>query len=306
MRTASNLFSNQPTSFSQRGAPDPWLSRYLASIERYPKLDRALELELARRHHQGDAQASELLVGSHLRDVVVIARRYLGYGHALAELIGEGNLGLVIALDRFEPERELRFMTYAGYWVRAEILEFVMSSWSVVGIGKSSLATRLFFGLAREQARLSAHGYDTTDLREALAESFGCSPDRIDQMQQRLGSRDLEGDLESDGKLSSELLATAGASTRDPELELLERLDRFEPLDPHDMKRHDRRHRRLEMALAALDPRERTVIEQRVLADQRPSLVELGRRFGISRERVRQIEARARAKLARDLAELDA
>lgn len=293
-----------PTTSSHRGAPDPWLSRYLASIERYPRLDRACELELARRHHKGDAQASELLVGSHLRDVVVIARRYLGYGHGLAELIGEGNLGLVLALDRFEPERELRFMTYAGYWVRAEILEFVMSSWSVVGIGKSSLATRLFFGLAREQARLSAHGYDTTELREALAESFGCSPDRIEQMQQRLGSRDLQGDLAGDG----ELLAS-DVATRDAELELLDRLDRLGPfgsLDPHDMKRHDRRHRRLELALAALDPRERTVIEQRVLADRRPSLVELGRRFGISRERVRQIEARARAKLARDLAGLDA
>src|SRR5690606_9956534 len=106
------------------------------------------ELELARRHRAGDGAASELLVGAHLRDVVAIARRYLGYGHALAELIGEGNLGLVIALDRFEPDRGLRFMTYAGYWVRAEILEFVMSSWSVVGLGKSSLATRLFFGLA--------------------------------------------------------------------------------------------------------------------------------------------------------------
>jgi RNA polymerase sigma-32 factor len=290
------LFSNQPTSSSQRGAPDPWLSRYLASIERYPRLDRDHELALARRHHEGDAVASELLVGSHLRDVVVIARRYLGYGHSLAELIGEGNLGLVIALDRFEPERNLRFMTYAGYWVRAEILEFVMSSWSVVGIGKSSLATRLFFGLAREQARLSAHGYDTTGpgktLGEALAERFGCSPERIEQMQQRLSSRDLEGDAE----LPTEV-TTVGESARDPELELLELLDGG---------RHDRRQHKLDRALAALDPRERTVIEQRVLADRRPSLVELGRRFGISRERVRQIEARARAKLARDLAELDA
>lgn len=281
------MFSNQPNRPNQRGAPDPWLSRYLARIERYPRLERELELELARRHRGGDSTASELLAGSHLRDVVVIARRYLGYGHALAELIGEGNLGLVIALDRFEPERGLMFMTYAGYWVRAEILEFVMSSWSVVGIGKSSLATRLFFGLAREQARLAAHGYDTAELREALAERFGCSPERIDHMQQRLSSRDLVMDSGIDQHEQAD----------DPEHELLELLEHL------DIERHHRRHRTLDSALAALDPRERTVFELRVLADRRPSLVELGRRFGISRERVRQIEARARAKLARDLEE---
>ena len=208
--------------------------------------------------------------------MVSIARRYLGYGHALAELIGEGNLGLVIALDRFEPERGLRFMTYAGYWVRAEILEFVMSSWSVVGVGKSSLATRLFFGLAREQSRLEAHGYDTRDLRDALAASFGCSPERIDQMRQRLSQRDASDDLRDD---------------HDPELSLLV------------AERADRRQARLDSALANLDPRERTVIERRVLGEARPSLVELGHALGISRERVRQIEVQARAKLAAELAE---
>jgi RNA polymerase sigma-32 factor len=284
------LRSNQPSHpspnhSSQHRAADPGLARYLASIERYPRLERERELELAYRHREGDAAASELLVGSHLRDVVAIARRYLGYGHALAELIGEGNLGLVIALDRFEPWRGLRFMTYAGYWVRAEILDFVMSSWSVVGVGKSSLATRLFFGLAREQARLSARGYDTTDLREALAASFGCSPDRIDQMQQRLSGRDL-GDLGNLGDVPPRF--------DDPERKLL------------DAERHDRSHHELDCALAALDPRERRVIESRLLGERRPSLVELGRQLGISRERVRQIEARARAKLARDLAEWNA
>lgn len=278
------MVSNQSNNSNPRSEPDPWLGRYLASVERYPRLDRELELELARRHRAGDGVASELLIGAHLRDVVAIARGYLGYGHALAELIGEGNLGLVIALDRFEPDRGLRFMTYAGYWVRAEILEFVMSSWSVVGIGRSSLATRLFFGLAREQCRLAAHGYDTADLREALAASFGCSPDRIDRMQQRLIGRDLDA-------ASTELI---GESSDDPESKLLA------------AERHDRSRQVFDSALAALDPRERTIIELRVLAEQRPSLVELGRQLGISRERVRQIEARARAKLARDLADFEA
>ncbi|MFO7567907.1 MAG: sigma-70 family RNA polymerase sigma factor [Enhygromyxa sp.] len=281
------MHSKRSITSKRDGGRDPWLARYLASIERYPRLDRELELELARRHRAGDSAASELLVGAHLRDVVVIARRYLGYGHALAELIGEGNLGLVIALDRFEPDRGLRFMTYAGYWVRAEILEFVMSSWSVVGVGKSSLATRLFFGLAREQARLSAHGYDTSDLREALAASFGCSPERIDRMRQRLGGRDLDdASADQSGELSWAL--------EDPESELLA------------AEREQRSRHELDSALAALDQRERTVIEQRVLAEQRPSLVEIGRQLGISRERVRQLEVRARAKLARDLAQLEA
>jgi RNA polymerase sigma-32 factor len=263
---------------------DPWLARYLANIERYPILDRELELELAIRHHEGDAAASELLVGAHLRDVVAIARRYLGYGHALPELIGEGNLGLVIALDRFEPERGLRFMTYAGYWVRAEIFEFVMSSWSVVGIGKSSLATRLFFGLAREQARLRAHGYATDELRDQLAARFGCSPAKIDQMQARLSARDLDGDHCDDP-----CDQRGRRPTDDPEAALLE-------------AEHARRSEvQVGSALASLDPRERTIVERRFLDERRPSLVELGRQLGISRERVRQLELRARAKLADEL-----
>lgn len=286
------MHSNTSITSKRADGRDPWLARYLSSIEGYPRLERELELELARRHRAGDAAASELLIGAHLRDVVAIARGYLGYGHALAELIGEGNLGLVIALDRFEPDRGLRFMTYAGYWVRAEILEFVMSSWSVVGIGKSSLATRLFFGLAREQARLAAHGYDGDDLRERLAESFGCSPDRIDRMQQRLGGRDLD-------EASVELTCLHARGTgllgpaQDPESELLA------------AERREQSRGQLDSALAALDARERTVIELRVLAEQRPSLVEIGRQLGISRERVRQLEVRARSKLARGLASVD-
>lgn len=262
---------------------DPWLDRYLTNIERYPTLDRELELELARRHHEGDTAASELLIGAHLRDVVAIARPYLGYGHPLAELIGEGNLGLVIALGRFEPERGLRFMSYAGYWVRAQLLDFVMNAWSVVGVGKSSLATRLFFGLAREQGRLQARGYDTSDLRDALAASFRCSPERVDQMRQRLDHRGVDWEV-----------AELGHAADDPEATLLA------------VERVEHSHPQIDLALAQLDSRERVVVEQRMVAESRPSLVELGRQLGISRERVRQLEARARAKLARELEEFRA
>jgi RNA polymerase sigma-32 factor len=286
-------FDHGPRVQSRAAQPtDRWLVRYLVNIERYPILDREAELELARRHREGDTEASELLIGAHLRAVVQIARRYTGYGHSLVELIGEGNLGLVIALERFEPERELRFMTYASYWVRAEILEFVMSSWSVVGVGKSSLATRLFFGLAREQGRLEAYGYDTRDLREALAASFGCSPERIDRMRERLSQRDLIDDRATSSPGFDRATSSPGLfDERDPERSLLS------------AERVVRSHAQLGSALANLDERERTVIEQRVLGEARPSLVELGRQLGISRERVRQIEARARAKLAAELAE---
>jgi RNA polymerase sigma-32 factor len=254
-------------------------SDYLGQIARFPELEREQELLLAMAHRAGDREAGEHLVCAHLRDVVAIARGYLGYGQPLAELVAAGNLGILRALGRFEPARGLRFMTYAGYWVRAEILLHVLSTWSAVAVGKSGMQTRLFFGLARERARLLALGHTDASLPETLAAHFGCSIERIESMQERLERRDLA--LDHDDELD-ELRC-------DPETELT----RFE---------HDARLREhLELALAELDERERVIIERRWFAEREPSLNEVGAELGLSRERVRQLEHRAHDKLRRRL-----
>lgn len=261
-----------------RSPVDPRFIAYLGHIARFPELERTQELQLASRHRTGDRKAGEQLVCAHLRDVIAIARGYLGYGQPLAELVAAGNLGLVRALDRFEPARGLRFMTYAGYWVRAEILAHVLSTWSAVGVGKSTMQTRLFFGLARERARLEALGYADATLHEALAARFDCSVERIESMQQRLCARDLALDHESELE-----------DRADPESELTRR------------EQDTRLREQLEAALAQLDERERGIVERRSFAEREPSLNEVGAELGLSRERVRQLEHRAHDKLRRRL-----
>lgn len=254
------------------------LADYLVRITRHPALDREQELALARRFATGERKAGELLVCAHLRDVVVIARGYRGYGQPLAELVAAGNLGLVRALGRFDAERGLRFMTYAGYWVRAEMLSHVIEHWSVVELGRSSLQTRLFFGLARERARLESLGVRGPELVAALAEHFGCAPEHIATMQQRLEVRDVD----LDG------VAEPHDPGRDDPERALERAQQVAWLWAE-----------LDTVLTRLEPRERLIVERRLLAEREPSLAEVGLELGLSRERVRQLEHQAHRKLRR-------
>ena len=249
------------------------LRDYLRTIELCPELERERESDLARRYlEQGDRRAADLVISAHLRDVVAIARRYRGYGQPLADLIAAGNLGLVRALDRFDPDRGWRFMTYASYWVRAEILEHIVSTWSAVGVGKSSVQRRLFFGLRQARARLEARGIHGEALDEALAEIFECSVERVHAMLERLDQRDAPVDV----------LANVGTLQANPEAHYV----------------HHEQLGLLGGGLDTLDPRERLIIERRFLADEgRTSRPELGLELDISRERVRQLENRALAKL---------
>ena len=251
-------------------------------------LSRDDELELAMRWRKsGDASAAKTLIQAHLGLVISVARKYSRYPVPRDELIAEGNLGIVRALQRFEPERGLRFATYAVHWVRSQILNYVIKSWSLVG-GGGPLRSQLFFKLRRERS-LAANALGEGEAADALAaERLGVSTSQFKAMAERLDARDLPLDAPAPGQPS---LMDALASTDDQEVLLSDVLDTRSVAST------------VQGALGALDARERYIAEHRWLADQSEelSLSEIGRRLGISRERVRQLEARAKRKLRKRL-----
>jgi RNA polymerase sigma-32 factor len=243
----------------------------------------------------GDLEAAHQLVRANLRFVVGLAMKYRGYGLRLEDLIEEGNVGLVVALRKYDPERGLRFITYAAYWVRAFMLQYVLRSWSLVGIGSSPLAHKLFFRLQRERARLSAQGETEEDagVSGALAEHFQTSEQRIEEAAGRLDHRDVSLDAASfggEGASPIELLRDDGPG---PE-EIL-----------YASQRDQLVRRRLDQVMGRLNDREYYILSHRLLdEDERLTLAEIGERLGISRERVRQLEDRVRAKLRHQLSDL--
>ena len=271
---------------------DDGFSRYLHQIKQYPRLDRNAELRLARRYKRTrDMQAADLLVQSHLRDVVAIASQYRGYGFRLSDLVEEGNIGLLEAVRRFDPSRNLRFMTYAAYWVRAYILAHVLKQFSMVGVGTGPLQSKLFFRLARERARLSTQlGENESSIVTSLAKQFGTSEARVLDMAQRLEKRDasLDAQIYMDGDAT--LLDTLRDDGQDQEEDALR------------SQRNAAVRTAVERIWTELDERERAIIVQRLLADgDEATLADLGKRFGLSRERVRQLESRVKMKLRRAL-----
>jgi len=269
-------------------AQDHGLQLYLSGIRRYAPLSREQEVELARRWlHQHDQAAAERLVECNLRFVVKIATGYRGYGFRIADLVEEGNLGLLEAVKRFDPERGRRFMTYAAYWIRAFILVYVLKSWSLVGVGTGPLQSKLFFRLQRERARLAARLGSRGDNDRRLARKFGTSEERIREMQHRLDGRDQSLDAAAfrEGHATAlDLLADEGASQ-----EL-----------GYALKERDCIVReRLAAAMRLFDDRESFIVRSRLLADDRLTLAQIGRHLGLSRERVRQLEVRIKSKLRR-------
>jgi RNA polymerase sigma-32 factor len=281
-----------------REAGQDGFSRFLTRLQRYPVLDREGEVELARRARAGDRAASDLLVCANLRYVVKIAGQYRGYGLRPADLVEEGTLGLIEAAHRYDPERGLRFMTYGAWWVRAYMLSFVLKQWSIVGTGTGPLQSRLFFRLTREREKLasemSATGAEGS-VDEALAQRFGTRTERVQAMEARLGARDVSLDAPAyrEGEASAIDVLAADGPAVDEEVARAQHVTQVRS--------------RLEKVLAALDGRERLIVERRLLADDgEETLAELGRRLGLSRERVRQLEERVKAKLRKALAPLQA
>jgi RNA polymerase sigma-32 factor len=273
-------------------ASESGFKTYLSSIERFPKLDRARELDLATKYHAGDKAAGDLLVSCNLRFVVKISVGYRGYGFKLSELVAEGNIGLLQAVRRFEPERGLRFMTYASYWVRAHVLSYILKHWSLVGVGTGPMQSKLFFRLQREKSKLLARTGSSENITAKLAEKFQCSEDRIRRMEQRIDGRDLSLDAKAyrDGTVS--IMETLKGTDASQEAA-------FSRTEVSTLVRE-----RVDDALTRLDQREQVIVRERLLSTQKRTLSQLGEKLGLSRERVRQLEQRVKGKLRRQLADL--
>jgi RNA polymerase sigma-32 factor len=278
-------------------ADDEGLQVYLNTIQRFEPLDRETELRLARRWvKRHDARAAHALVEAHLRFVVKIAASYRGYGIRLADLIEEGNVGLMEAVKRFDPDRNLRFMTYAAYWIRAYILAHVLKQWSMVGVGTGPMQSKLFFRMARERAKIMSAlgaGADESDVEGMLARKFGTTPERIRDMTGRLESKDFSLD---------------SAAYRDGTVTALDMLpDHAEGQEDFAVRtqRDEVVRRRLGSLICGLSPRERYILDHRLLSDEEHTLADIGRHLGLSRERVRQLEERLKLKLRRVLAEFE-
>jgi RNA polymerase sigma-32 factor len=267
---------------------DPTISRYISTVQNYPQLSREEELVLAKAWSEhGDEEAADKLVRAHLRYVVAIALKYRRYGVPLSELIAEGNFGVVHALKKFQPDRGNRFVTYAAYWIRAYVLNYVIRSWSLVGAGSGALRSKMFFRLRREKVRVLNLVGDGEAADELLAQRLGLKSDQVQSMLRRLESRDLSLDAKVFDDSSATVVDTLVAPGQDQEQSLATSGLR------------DRLRGAVQDAILDLDDRERFIVEQRLMADPEDelSLAELGRRLGVSRERARQLEARAKKKL---------
>jgi RNA polymerase sigma-32 factor len=273
-------------------ATETGFQKYLTAIERYPLLDRERELALATAYRGGDSGSGDLLVCCNLRYVVKIAIGYRGYGFRMSELVAEGNVGLLQAVRRFEPERGLRFMTYASYWVRAHVLSYILKHWSLVGVGTGPMQSKLFFRLHREKAKLIARTGNCESVTSKLAETFNCTEDRIRRMEQRIDGRDVSLDAKAYRDGSVTIMDTLSDDEGEQEA----------AVSRQQVSRLVRE--RVAQALTRLDDREQVIVHNRLLGGEKQTLSELGKQLGLSRERVRQLEQRVKTKLRRTLADL--
>lgn len=258
------------------------------------KLGREEERELAYRYRDGgDREAAARLVQGHLRSVIAVATRYRRYGVPLDELVAEGAFGMVQALQKFEPERGLRFATYANHWIRAYVLEHVIRSWSVVGGGAGPLRSRLFFRVRREHRRVVALLGEGPAADQELARRLEVSEQAAREMVQRLEARDISVERRVGGEGSPRLVDVLPADG-DQERWLVAR-----------QEQRIREHA-VAGAIPTLDARERFIAERRLMAEpaEELSLAEISRHMGVSRERARQLETRTKRKLRERLAAL--
>jgi len=286
------------TSYANLPAPSPeqGLNRYLQEIRKFPLLEPEEEYMLAKRwaDHE-DPQAAHRLVTSHLRLAAKIAMGYRGYGLPQAEVVSEANVGLMQAVKRFDPERGFRLATYAMWWIRASIQEYILRSWSLVKLGTTSAQKKLFFNLRKAKAKIGA--LEEGDLRPEnvaqIARDLNVTEDEVIDMNRRLSG--------GDASLNAQIGAEDGGSQWQ---DWLEDEDADQAGAYAEAEELDARRALLERAMDTLNERERDILIERRLRDDPMTLEDLSARYDVSRERIRQIEVRAFEKLQARMTEL--
>ncbi len=279
------------------------IEAFISAANRVPMLSEAEEQSLARRfREQEDLDAARQLVTSHLRLVISIARGYLGYGLPHADLIQEGNIGLMKAVKRFDPDRGVRLVSFAMHWIKAEIHEYILKNWRLVKIATTKAQRKLFFNLRSIKAALaqdadSPQGFNTLGAEEvkAVAKRLGVKPEEVVEMETRLTGADVSLEPLSDSEEESYAPIAYLAADRG-----------VEPLAVLERKEYDRmQDEGLSSALASLDERSRTIVQRRWLVadgEEAATLHELAAEYGVSAERIRQIEVKAMQKMKGKLA----
>jgi RNA polymerase sigma-32 factor len=289
----SNTFANLPAP-----SPEQGLSRYLSEIRKFPMLEPEEEYMLAKAWaDHGDVEAAHKMVTSHLRLAAKIAMGYRGYGLPTAEVISEANVGLMQAVKRFDPERGFRLATYAMWWIRAAIQEYILRSWSLVKMGTTAAQKKLFFNLRKAKNKIGA--LEEGDLRpenvDQIATSLGVTPEEVVSMNRRLGGggdASLNAPLSQDGEPGAEWQDWLTDDDADQAAAYAER------------EELDQRRELLIEAMSALNERERHILTERKLKESPVTLEQLSEVYNVSRERIRQIEARAFEKLQKKMRDL--
>jgi RNA polymerase sigma-32 factor len=279
--------------------PEGGLNRYLQEIRKFPLLEPEEEYMLAKRWvEQEDAEAAHKMVTSHLRLAAKIAMGYRGYGLPQAEVISEANVGLMQAVKRFDPEKGFRLATYAMWWIRASIQEYILRSWSLVKLGTTSAQKKLFFNLRKAKARIGAleEGDLHPDNVKQIAHDLGVTEDEVISMNRRMSG----GDASLNATVGQE-----GEGTMQWQ-DWLEDEDADQATDYEERDELEARRELLAQAMEVLNDRERDILTQRRLSDETVTLEDLSTQYDVSRERIRQIEVRAFEKLQERMRELAA
>ncbi|SLN33096.1 RNA polymerase sigma factor RpoH [Pseudoruegeria aquimaris] len=278
-------------------SPEQGLNRYLQEIRKFPMLEPEEEYMLAKAWvERGDTEAAHKMVTSHLRLAAKIAMGYRGYGLPQAEVISEANVGLMQAVKRFDPEKGFRLATYAMWWIRASIQEYILRSWSLVKLGTTSAQKKLFFNLRKAKSRIGA--LEDGDLRpenvKKIAEDLNVTEDEVISMNRRMsgGDASLNAMIGSDGDGATEWQ------------DWLEDEDADQATAYEEKDELEGRRELLAEAMEVLNEREKDILMQRRLQDQPVTLEELSGQYGVSRERIRQIEVRAFEKLQKKMRDL--
>jgi len=262
--------------------PEKGLSTYLRAVNALPVLSVEQERKLARRYHKhNDLDAARQLVMSNLRYVARVARGFSGYGLPQADLIQEGNIGLMKAVKHYDPARKVRLMSFAIHWIRAEMFDYILRNWRIVKVATTKAQRKLFFNLRKSRERL---GWMTRGEVDTLAESLDVAPETVKEMEGRMSHADVAFDADNDADDDSFHAAPAG---------YLQDM-RYNPEVLATQSDHeDLRQTQLSSALTSLDARSRDIIQRRWLDEKKPTLHELADEYGISAERIRQIESKA-------------